>query len=93
MAFSKSWISRIFLCCELLIFLSVYFCGVDGRPKVHKLCAENNKLDEEIAVLSKEIAAIENEELAWNTDPFYKEKVAREQLQMACVDDEIFFIQ
>jgi cell division protein FtsB len=93
MAFSKSWISRIFLLSELLIFGSIYFWGVDGRPKVYKLCVENSILEKEIKVLNKEIEEIENEKLAWNTDPFYKEKVAREQLQMARKDDEIFFIQ
>jgi cell division protein FtsB len=93
MAFSKSWISRVFLLSEVLIFCSVYFFGVDGRPKVYKLCAENSKLEQEIAVLNKDICAIENEKLIWNADPFYKEKVAREQLQMARKDDEIFFIQ
>lgn len=93
MAFSKSWISRIFLLSELLIFCSVYFFCVDGRPKIHKLCVENSILEEELKVLTNEIDEIENEKLAWNTDPFYKEKVAREQLQMARKDDEIFFIQ
>ena len=93
MAFSKSWISRVVLFCELLIFFSVYFWGVDGRPKVHKLCDENQKLEKEIALLNQEITAIEHEKIAWNTDPYYKEKVAREQLQMAHEKDEIFFIR
>jgi cell division protein FtsB len=93
MAQSKSLISRIFLLGELVIFFSIYFFGTDGLPKLYELCDENSKLSEEIAALNKEVSCLESELLAWNTDAFYKEKVAREELQMACEGDEIFFIQ
>jgi cell division protein FtsB len=93
MARSKSCISRIFLLSEVGIFLTLYFCGKDGLPKLYRLLDENIKLEAEISLLNKEISSLENEMLAWHNDPFYKEKVAREQLQMAREYDEIFFIQ
>lgn len=93
MARSKKWISRIFLLGEVLIVFGIYFFGVDGLPKLYKLRDENSTLEEEIVALSKEIAGLDNEMIAWNTDPFYKERVAREQLQMAREQDEIFFIK
>lgn len=93
MAGSKSYVSRIFLCVEIVIFLGVYYFGVDGVKNLSSLSEENLLLDREIAQLQNEIAVYEREIVAWNSDPFYKEKVAREQLQMARADDEIFFIK
>lgn len=93
MARSKSYVSRIFLLGEILVFLGVYFFGVDGLQKLCMLRDENIKLEQEVATLNTEIATLEHEIVAWNTDPFYKEKVAREQLQMAREQDEILFIQ
>ena len=92
MARSKSYVSRIFLLVEMLIFLGVYFLGIDGLQKLSMLRDENIKLEQEVATLNNEIATLEHEIVAWNTDPFYKEKVAREQLQMAREQDEILFI-
>ena len=86
MAKSKSYISRIFLLGEMFVFFGIYFFGVDGLQKLCTLRDENMKLEAEVATLNQEI-------VAWNTDSFYKEKVAREQLQMACANDEIFFIK
>ena len=39
--------------------------------------------------LKNEIAQLEKEMYAWQTDDFYKEKIAREQLQMARKGDEL----
>lgn len=93
MASSRSYVSRIFLLGEIFIFLGVYFFGVDGLQKLCVLRDENMKLEQEVVSLNNEIAALEHEIVAWNTDPFYKEKLAREQLQMAREQDEILFIK
>ena len=90
---SKSCVSRIFLLCEILIFLGVYFFGTNGISTLSMVRSENMKLEQEIKDLNGEIATLEHEITAWNADPFYKEKVAREQLQMACKGDEILFIK
>jgi hypothetical protein len=42
--------------------------------------------------MKDEIEQLEQEIYAWQTDDFYKEKVAREQLQMARKGDELFYI-
>jgi len=93
MARSKSYISRIFLVGEILIFVGIYFFSVNGLPKLSLLRDENKKLEQEIVLLQSEISVLDNEVVAWNTDPFYKEKVAREQLQMAREHEEILFIK
>ncbi len=93
MARSKSYVSRIFLVGEILIFLGIYFFSVNGLPKLSLLRDENMKLDQEIKLLQSEIATLDSEIVAWNTDSFYKEKVAREQLQMAREHEEILFIK
>lgn len=92
MVLKKSYISRIFLLGEIVVFYLMYFWGVDGLPKLYKIQEENRQLEQEIVLLNKEISELNNETLIWNRDPFYKEKVAREQLQMARESDEIFFI-
>ena len=93
MARSKSYISRIFLVGEILIFVGIYFFSVNGLPKLSLLRDENKKLEQEIVLLQSEISVLDKEVVAWNTDPFYKEKVAREQLQMAREHEEILFIK
>lgn len=93
MALSKSYVSRIFLLCEILVFLGIYFFGVDGIAKLCNLRDENIKLEHEIVELQRDVANLDHEIAGWNSDPFYKEKVAREQLQMARKDEEILFVK
>jgi cell division protein FtsB len=51
------------------------------------------RVEQDILVLKKEVQDLQEELVAWQTDPFYKEKVAREQLQMARPGEELFYIQ
>jgi cell division protein FtsB len=89
----KAYLLRLFLLGEIVIFGVVYFWGVDGVNRYNKICEENRKIEQDIIVLKKEVQDLEAQLSAWQTDPFYKEKVAREQLQMARAGEELFYIQ
>ena len=56
-----------------------------------RLKQENEQLLQEINQLSVTVTNIEQEIIAWNAAPFYKEQFAREQLQMA-KEGEIIFL-
>ena len=74
MARSKSYVSRIFLVGEILIFLGIYFFSVNGLPKLSLLRDENMKLEQEIKLLQSEIATLDSEIVAWNTIHFIKKR-------------------
>jgi cell division protein FtsB len=89
----QAFLARIFLLAEIVVFGYVYVWGVDGLCTYHEICAENASLEREIIGLKDELRSLEEQLDAWQSDPFYKEKVAREQLQMACVGEELFYIR
>lgn len=83
---------RLFLVLEMTTFGYLYFFGNNGIQILNKQCAGVVDLERNIGQLKNEIEHIEQEMYAWQTDDFYKEKVAREQLQMARKGDELFYI-
>ena len=93
MQIAKCIVSRIFLTIEIMVFVTVYFFGSDGVAKLSELQQENVRLESDIALLKNEIEGIELQIVQWNSDPYYKEKIAREQLQMAREVDQISFVE
>lgn len=83
---------RLLLVVEMVGFGYLYFFGNNGMQTLEKQRATVVGLQKNIVVLKGEIDQLEHEIYAWQTDDFYKEKVAREQLQMARKGDEIFYI-
>jgi cell division protein FtsB len=55
------------------------------RQEVKALAWTSSQCEHNIHVLQEKIER-------WSTDPFYKEKIAREQLHLARAHDEIFYI-
>jgi cell division protein FtsB len=78
---------------EVMVFIGVYLFGGNGLQYLHRLQNENHKLEHEIIVLQTQVKEIESQIAAWQADDFYKEKIAREKLQMAKKDDQIYFIE
>lgn len=93
MYLAKCIVSRIFLAIEIMVFVAVYFFGTDGIAKLSQIQQENVQLEKDIELLKLEIQQIELQVAQWNSDPYYKEKIAREQLQMARADEQIIFIK
>lgn len=88
----KKVVMRMFLMLEMVAFGYVYVCGKNGLQSLHKHNNSVINLKKNIVQRDQEIALLEKEIYVWQSDDFYKEKIAREQLQMARKGDELFYI-
>lgn len=88
----KKVMMRLLLIAEMITFGYIYVCGKNGLQALynHENMVMNIKKD--IMSLDGEVALLEKEINVWQFDDFYKEKIAREQLQMARKGDELFYI-
>ena len=88
----KKIVLKVLLVCEMAGFGHIYFFGSNGIKSLQAQKKVVEDLKSDILVLDAEITQLEKEMYAWQTDDFYKEKIAREQLQMARKGDELFYI-
>lgn len=86
----KKKLLRIFFAGEIALFSILYFMGPSGVYSSQAIREESRVLETEIAAVESEIDALEKEINLVATDPFYKEKIAREQLQMAREHETIY---
>jgi cell division protein FtsB len=77
---------------EMLIFAGFYIRGPQGLRTLSDMYVEQVSMREGIDQLDQEVAALRTDINAWQKHPFHKEKIAREQLQMARPDDEVFYL-
>lgn len=89
---AKKIIMRLLLMVEMAALGYLYFFGTNGIEALQKQRGVVVNLEKNVVNLKHEIEQLEQEIYAWQTDDFYKEKVAREQLQMARKGDELFYI-
>ena len=83
---------RLFLLGEMAAFGYFYMAGKNGLQSLHKQRGIVVDLKKNITHLNDEVAHLQQEINVWQSDDFYKEKIAREQLQMARKGDELFYI-
>ncbi len=88
----KRMVLRVALLAEMCAFGYVYVYGKNGFQSLQQQRLVVVDLGKNIAKLNDEVIRLEKEMYVWQTDDFYKEKVAREQLQMARKGDELFYI-
>lgn len=88
----KRFLLRLFFVVEIILFMIVYFFGTQGLNVVLKMNQENARISSENRQIEEEVEALKKTVSLWKTDPFYKEKIAREQLHMARPGDEIYFL-
>lgn len=89
---AKKIFMRLLLVVEMAAFGHLYLFGKNGIQSLRKQQTVVVDLQKNITLMKDEIDQLESEMYAWQTDDFYKEKVAREQLQMARKGDELFYI-
>jgi len=89
---SKRFLLRLFFVVEIFIFLLMYAFGSQGVQVVLAMRKENSSVSLEVRSLQSEVEQLEKTITSWKNDPFYKEKVAREQLHMARPTDEVYFV-
>ena len=88
----KKLFMKTALLLEMIAFGHIYLFGNNGIQAYRDQKNVVEDLKKDILVLDNEIAQLQKEIYAWQNDDFYKEKVAREQLQMARKGDELFYI-
>lgn len=91
MQFKKVFM-KVLLLLEMGAFGHMYFFGKNGIAALQTQKKVVVGLKHTIVQLDNEVIRLEKEIYAWQTDDFYKEKIAREQLQMARKGDELFYI-
>lgn len=89
---SKKRLLRIFFGLEIIMFCYVYFFGAQGWQYIQKLKVENKDKKQEIVLMQKKLHKLELKIARWESHPFYKEKLARERLQMARKDEQIYYV-
>ncbi|HLC07261.1 MAG TPA: septum formation initiator family protein [Candidatus Babeliales bacterium] len=88
----KKMFMKVLLVVEMAAFGHLYFFGNNGIKALQNQKVVVVDLEKNITQLNDEVIQLEQEMHVWQTDDFYKEKIAREQLQMARKGDELFYI-
>jgi cell division protein FtsB len=88
----KKRLTRIVLACEVAFFVLLYLFGAQGVRAIVQLRQDNQTLDVQLRNAKKDSEALQQEVTDWQSDPFYKEKIAREHLHMAHTDDLIVIV-
>ncbi|PKN03466.1 hypothetical protein CVU75_02115 [Candidatus Dependentiae bacterium HGW-Dependentiae-1] len=86
----KQLIMRIGFTAEVLVFCWVYFVGPQGMRTVWHMRWENEQAQRSVEELKGQVGELETEIDRWQQSTFYKEKIAREQLQMARPGDLVY---
>jgi len=89
----KRLIIRIGLGLEILVFTLYYLFGNQGVLTIMSVGSQIHAIEKEIVALNVEVMSLQRQIVLQKTCPFYKEKIAREQLQMARADDEIYIFE
>ena len=88
---TKRYIFRVLFVAEIIGFLCMHMFGPQGIQVFQKLADENAVIERSIQRVRLEIAQLNKQITACKSDSFYKERIAREQLQMARKDDLIYY--
>lgn len=92
MIMRKRYIARLIFSLEILIFGGFYFLGSNGIMKMVEMKESSMLLEKEIAVLSADVEELHSQIAVQKSHPFFKEKIAREQLQMARAHEEVYLL-
>lgn len=85
----KKLVLRLLFSAECFAFTLFFVKSLDA---INKMKLTNLELSKDIECLSKDVANTQKQINDWETDPFYKEQLAREKLQMAHAKDEIYYV-
>ncbi|MCL4229181.1 septum formation initiator family protein [Candidatus Dependentiae bacterium] len=83
-------IIRYLLYTEMIVLGVFYIGSPHGVQSVTRLAHECEDVEQQVLNVKRDIATLELEVDQWESEPFYKEKIAREQLQMARKNEVIY---
>lgn len=92
MALTKQRMLRYIFITELLIWGGFYGFGRQGVRALWQIRTDNAALESAIEQSRNQLAYCKRELVRWKTLTFYKEKMAREDLQMARSNETIFYL-
>lgn len=92
MKIGKKPIARIFLCGEIIVFAGFYVFGTNGITALMHMKREIDILDQQVINLKSDVTHLQSTIALQKKHPFFQEKIAREQLQMARAEEEIYLI-
>lgn len=88
----KQLLLRIFLLVEVIGFIALYFFSPYGLKAHDKEQKKIRLLDKDLDKLTNDIIIIEKEIQEIKCHDFYKEKIAREELQMSYPNETIYYL-
>ncbi len=77
---------------ELVCFVGLFMFGPNGVAKISTMQQQNKQIEQEINEYKIELTQLEKQIDDWYQNSFLKEKIAREELQMARDGDEIYLV-
>jgi cell division protein FtsB len=89
---AKQTILRSFFVVELVTLSFFYLFGAHGLPIIFQFKKESQQIETEIEKLQKVMNALEKKLNDWHDYSYYKEQIARQQLQMARPDEQIYYL-
>jgi cell division protein FtsB len=92
MKIGKQYVGRIFLFGEIIVFGGFYFFGTNGIMSLMHMKKDIASVDQQVLELKNDITHLQSTIVLQKKHPFFQEKIAREQLQMARAEDEIYLI-
>jgi cell division protein FtsB len=92
MRFAKKNIGRFAFAIELALFTGYYLIGANGIVALVSMNKEITSTQREVSLLKDEVQHLQQHIALQKKHPFFKEKIAREQLQMAHENEEIYVI-
>jgi cell division protein FtsB len=88
----KQILMRFFFMAQVIFVSFNFIFGSSGWLFLKRFERDNMLIDLQIKTLDSEIQGINKQIKAWQEDPFFKEKMARETLQMAKASDTIYVL-
>lgn len=86
----KQTVLRLFFAGEVVVFTWFYFCSSNGVLAVNQLKQESSAIEKQILIVTQEIEKLQTTITAWQSNPFYKEQIAREKLHMAREEEIVY---
>jgi cell division protein FtsB len=77
---------------EVICFMIVTHQGPQGFAAIRRARQNNDQKKQELVALGNEVEGLKRQIYSCETDSFYREKVARESLQMARRGDIIYYL-
>ncbi len=84
---------RIFFVVEIFVFGWFFLFGEQSVFHLDFLKKENEDFLVEVLDLEKMVEKIEEEVAQWKQNPFYNEKIVRENLQMVRPGEQVYHIE